>query len=201
MSLTDPLLPQLCGMAYLDDVPPQGGGTTYWAGAPPARARCHPRILCHGEPCAVIFHAAIAQKLQGWPKIWANVRPFIGIRSQNLGPTCNFWANPVTVTPMLGRARRRVAPAALPRVRGGVQLHAERGLRRAAPPGEGGLRAGAPAPSLLQACSKPHSCDHTPRSTLCGRGESSKSPLESLFEKISSAQPHSTSRGGRRQTR
>ena len=28
-----------------------------------------------------------AQKLQGWPKIWANLRLVIGIYSQNLGPT------------------------------------------------------------------------------------------------------------------
>ena len=33
--------------------------------------------------------------LQGWPKIWANLRLLIGIYSQNLGPIQNLLANPV----------------------------------------------------------------------------------------------------------
>jgi hypothetical protein len=52
------------------------------------------------------FSGARARKLQGWPKSWANLRPHIGICSQNLGPTCNFWASPVTFALGGPRARR-----------------------------------------------------------------------------------------------
>ena len=46
-----------------------------------------------GLSCA---HTGAGTKIvQGWPKLWANVRALIGIFSQSVGPSLAIWANPV----------------------------------------------------------------------------------------------------------
>ena len=36
--------------------------------------------------------------VQGWPKLWANVKALIGIFSQSVGPSLAIWASPVNFT-------------------------------------------------------------------------------------------------------
>ena len=47
---------------------------------------------------------------QLWPKFWARFILLIGIFSQNVGPTCIIWANPVNFALMSARS----APQSLP---------------------------------------------------------------------------------------
>ena len=55
--------------------------------------------------------------VQGWPKLWANFRPLIGIFSQSVGPSLTIWANPVQFSfrmPPSSRPPRRRTGSARP---------------------------------------------------------------------------------------
>ena len=67
-----------------------------------------------------------ASTLQGWPRSRANLRPQIGIHSQNLGPTCSSRANPVASALGLDETTVRLVadPAA-----GANQGETDRGFR------------------------------------------------------------------------
>jgi hypothetical protein len=92
---------------------PHGG--TLHAGRPnqgtaPRLAPPPPPML----PGALGAPPPITRNSQGWPRIWANFKHLIGILSQNSGPTCEFWANPMKFTftgPRAGTSCRATSTA------------------------------------------------------------------------------------------
>jgi hypothetical protein len=85
------------------------GATLLWEGSPgdpkrkaassrglfSQRPRASARGLAHNHTSACVGWNR-NEKSTGLAQFWANFRPLIGILSQTAGPTCEFWAGPVS---------------------------------------------------------------------------------------------------------